>query len=191
DITKDFVYLVADSSRLAPHFHVPLQSGSDRILRALHRWYRTAHYAERIALIRRLLPDAAIGADVIVGFPGETDDDFRATCEFIERLPFTYLHVFSFSARPGTEAEHLGAPVPQAELRERARTLRAISQKKSAEFRASQSHRMFLALTLNRRGTDWTEALTGNYLKVRVAGSRPANQWHEVCLTAEPVAAAV
>ena len=72
DVTEDFVSLVASSPRLAPHFHVPLQSGSDRILRAMHRWYRAAHYAERIELIRRLLPDAAIGADVIVGFPGET-----------------------------------------------------------------------------------------------------------------------
>ena len=106
DITEDFVSLVASSERLAPHFHVPLQSGSDRTLRAMHRWYRTELYAERIHLIRRLLPDAAIGADVIAGFPGETDQDFQATVEFIERLPFTYLHVFSFSARPGTEASN-------------------------------------------------------------------------------------
>src|SRR5271155_3889359 len=104
DVTEDLVALVASSDRLARHFHIPLQSGSDRILRAMHRWYRTEHYAERLNLIRRLLPDAAIGADVIVGFPGETDADFRATFEFIERLPFTYLHVFSFSTRPGTAA---------------------------------------------------------------------------------------
>ena len=111
DVTEDFVALVAASPRIAPHFHVPLQSGSDRILRAMHRWYRAAHYAERIQLIRSALPDAAIGADVIVGFPGETDEDFNATFDFITRLPFTYLHVFSFSARPGTKAADLGAPV--------------------------------------------------------------------------------
>jgi threonylcarbamoyladenosine tRNA methylthiotransferase MtaB len=183
DVTEDFVSLIAASERLAPHFHVPLQSGSDRILRAMHRWYRTAHYAERIALIRRLLPHAAIGADVIVGFPGETDEDFQATRTLIERLPFTYLHVFSFSARPGTAAEKLADAVPPAVIRERARCLRGLAQKKSEVFRAAQSGRTFRALTLNRRGDDWTEALTGNYLKVRVAGQYPANEWHEVRLT--------
>jgi threonylcarbamoyladenosine tRNA methylthiotransferase MtaB len=180
DVTEDFVALVASSERIAPHFHVPLQSGSDHILRAMHRWYRTRHYAERIALIRRLLPDAAIGGDVIVGFPGETDEDFRATAEFISQLPFTYLHVFSFSARPGTRAADLGDEVPTQTIRERARALRAVSEEKSAAFRASQAGRNLRALTLARSGEDWTEALTGNYLKVRIEGRHPANEWHEV-----------
>lgn len=184
DVTEDFVSLIAGSDRLAPHFHVPLQSGSDRILRAMHRWYRTAHYAERIALIRRLLPHAAIGADVIVGFPGETDGDFQATGALIGRLPFTYLHVFSFSARPGTAAEKLAGAVPPPVIRERARCLRALAQKKSEAFRAAESGRILPALTLNRRGDHWTEALTGNYLKVRVAGQHPANEWHEVRVAA-------
>ncbi len=191
DVTEDFVSLVGGSDRLAPHFHVPLQSGSDRILHAMHRWYRTGHYAERISLIRRLLPDAAIGADVIVGFPGESDADFCATREFIERLPFTYLHVFSYSARPGTTAEQLRDAVPTAEIRERARILRALGQKKSAEYRASLAGRSFRALTLNRRGGDWTEALTGNYLKVRVPGLHPANEWHQVYVSADAAAAVV
>jgi threonylcarbamoyladenosine tRNA methylthiotransferase MtaB len=129
DVTEDFVALVAGSIRLARHFHVPLQSGSDRILRAMRRWYRAGHYAQRIELIRRLLPDAAIGADVIVGFPGETDDDFRATRDFIERRPFTYLHVFSFSARPGTAAARLADQVPLPAIRERARALRVLAEK--------------------------------------------------------------
>ncbi len=139
DVTEDFVALVAASPRIAPHFHVPLQSGSDRILRAMHRWYRAAHYAERIHLIRRALPDAAIGADVIAGFPGETDEDFAATFDFIARLPFTYLHVFSFSARPGTKAADLGAPVSLAVTRDRARALRALGQQKAAAFRELQA----------------------------------------------------
>ncbi len=180
DVTADFVALVASSNRIAPHFHIPLQSGSDRILRAMHRWYRSEHYAERVKLVRRCLPDAAIGADVIVGFPGETDDDFRATVEFIERLSFTYLHVFSFSERPGTKAASLGDAIPLPTIRERARTLRALAQEKSAVFRASQSGRTLRALTLARGGDDWTEALTGNYLKARVAGRHPANEWHDV-----------
>jgi threonylcarbamoyladenosine tRNA methylthiotransferase MtaB len=188
DVTEDFVSLVAHSDRLAPHFHVPLQSGSDRILRAMHRWYRAEHYAERITLIRRLLPDSAIGADVIVGFPGETDDDFRETYDFIDRLPFTYLHIFSFSARPGTAAQELADSVPQREIRERARALRALAQKKSADFRAKQDGRSLRALTLNRRGSDWTEALTGNYLKVQIPGQHLANEWHEARIKADLLA---
>ena len=183
DITEDFVALVASSRRLAPHFHVPLQSGSDRILRAMHRWYRTAHYAQRVQLIRRLLPDAAIGADVVVGFPGETREDFDATAAFIARQPFTYLHVFSFSARPGTRAAGLGDAVPPAVIRERARALRALAREKSAAFRDSLAGHAARALTLRRGGDGWTEAITGNYLKLRIAGRHPANQWHELRLT--------
>ena len=185
DVTEDFLGLVASSDRIAPHFHMPLQSGSDRILRAMHRWYRAEHYAERMKLVRRVLPDAAIGADVIAGFPGETDSDFEATVEFIERLPFTYLHVFSFSARPGTEAAKVNAAAvsPQV-IRERARALRSLADAKSAAFRASQTGRTLRALTLARAGDDWTEALTGNYLKVRVAGRHSANEWHEAHLQA-------
>ncbi|MGC1965243.1 MAG: tRNA (N(6)-L-threonylcarbamoyladenosine(37)-C(2))-methylthiotransferase MtaB, partial [Candidatus Acidiferrales bacterium] len=179
DVTENFVALVASSPRIARHFHVPLQSGSDRILQAMHRWYRAEHYAERIKRIRATLPDAAIGADVIAGFPGETDEDFRATFEFIERLPFTYLHVFAFSARPGTQAADFGAPVPPAITRERTRALRSLGQEKAAAFRNLQSGNLARALTLKRGGDTWTEALTGNYLKVRVAGRHPANLWCE------------
>jgi threonylcarbamoyladenosine tRNA methylthiotransferase MtaB len=193
DVTEDFISLAASSDRIAAHFHIPLQSGSDTILRAMHRWYRAAHYAERVRLIHRSLPNAAIGADVIVGFPGETDDDFQATMELIERLPFTYLHVFSFSERPGTGAEKLGQPVPHDVIRERARRLRSLSLAKSAAFRASQSGRSMHALTLARTGEAlhgaWTEALTGNYLKVRIVGRLPANRWYEVSVTQDALAA--
>jgi threonylcarbamoyladenosine tRNA methylthiotransferase MtaB len=186
DVTEDFIALAASSRRIAPHFHVPLQSGSDRILRAMHRWYRAEHYAERVGIIRRYLPEAAIGADVIAGFPGESEADFEVTVEFIERLPFTYLHVFSFSERPGTAAAELGERVGHGAIRERARRLRALGEKKAAAFRAGQAGRKLRALTLARGGADWTEALTGNYLKVRIAGRRPANQWCEVRLPRDP-----
>jgi threonylcarbamoyladenosine tRNA methylthiotransferase MtaB len=185
DVTADFVSLVAQSGRIARHFHVPLQSGSNRILRAMHRWYRAELYAERINLIRRSLPDAAIGADVIVGFPGETAEDFRATMEFIEQLPFTYLHVFSFSARPGTKAENFADAVPAPFIRERAQLLRTLAHEKSIVFRASQEGSTLRALTLARSGDGWTEALTGNYLKVRIAGRHPANEWRPVRLGPE------
>jgi threonylcarbamoyladenosine tRNA methylthiotransferase MtaB len=182
DVTEEFVSLVASSARIAPHFHIPLQSGSNRILRQMHRWYRAEHYAERVRLIHRCLDDAAIGADVIVGFPGETDEEFQASVDLIERLPLTYLHVFSFSARPGTEAAKLSPEhhVAPGAIRERARFLRALGQKKADEFRVSQAGRILRALTLARRGEDWMEALTGNYLKVKVAGRRPPNEWCDV-----------
>jgi len=183
DITEEFVALVASSDRIAQHFHVPLQSGSDRILRAMHRWYRAAHYGARIQLIRRMLPHAAIGADVIVGFPGETQEDFETTRDFISSLPFAYLHVFSFSARPGTRAAALGDAVAPAEIRERARALRELGQKKSIEFRESEGGRTVRALTLARTGDDWTEALTGNYLKVHIEGRQPANEWYEITIS--------
>jgi threonylcarbamoyladenosine tRNA methylthiotransferase MtaB len=179
DVTEELISVIAGSPRLAPHFHVPLQSGSDRILRAMHRWYRAGHYAERVKRIRQISADAAIGADVIVGFPGESDEDFQATSELIEHLPFTYLHVFSFSGRPGTEGAKLGKTVPATVIRERARTLRAFVRKKSSEFRATQAGRVLRALTLVGGDHTWTPALTANYLKVRIPGRVPANEWRE------------
>jgi threonylcarbamoyladenosine tRNA methylthiotransferase MtaB len=185
DITQELVSLVAVSGRIAPYFHVPLQSGSDRILKAMHRWYRTAHYAERVNLIRRLIPDAAIGADVIAGFPSESDEDFAQTIAFIREL--TYLHVFSFSTRPGTAAAHLADQVPLETIRERARVLRSLSEEKSGAFRASQAGRPLRALTLARTGPSWTEALTGNYLKVCIPGYHAANEWRFATLELETV----
>jgi threonylcarbamoyladenosine tRNA methylthiotransferase MtaB len=188
DLTLDLVELVVrHSGRIAPHFHVPLQSGSDRMLAAMHRWYRAAHYAERILLAAERVPGAGIGADVICGFPGETPEDHKRTVEFIERLPFSYLHVFSYSSRPGTRAAEMAGAVPPAVIRERARELRALSAKKAAEFRAAQSGTRQRVLTLERSGvwpdgSEWTGALTGNYLHVRVAGRWPRNQWLDVRL---------
>jgi threonylcarbamoyladenosine tRNA methylthiotransferase MtaB len=185
DVIQDFIALVASEPRIAPHFHMPLQSGSDRILRAMHRWYRAPHYARRVELIRETLPHAAIGADVIVGFPGETADDHAATMIFISALPLSYLHVFSFSPRPGTEATNLVGAVPAHAIHERARQLRALAQKKSREFHASQQGRKTRVLTLDRQGENWTGAITGNYLNVRVAGSWPRNRWLDVTIPAD------
>jgi threonylcarbamoyladenosine tRNA methylthiotransferase MtaB len=188
DVTRDLVDLVASTPRLAQHFHMPLQSGSDRILRAMRRWYRAAHYARRVELIRERLPDAAIGADVIVGFPGETEDDYRATREFLDQLPLTYLHVFAFSARPGTKAAEMRGQVPALVIRQRARELRALAAEKISQFHRSQAGRTMRALTLHRHGDTWTEAITSNYLKIRVANRWPANQWLDVRLTDDAAA---
>jgi len=201
DVTLDLVELIARSRRIAPHFHVPLQSGSDSMLAAMHRWYRAAHYAERILLAAERLPGAGIGADVICGFPGETEQDHRRTVELVERLPFSYLHVFSYSSRPGTRAAAMAESVPPAAIRERSRELRALSARKAAAFRAAHNGSLERVLTLDRSGTGpegkpWTGALTGNYLNVRVTGHWPRNTWLDVRLSAasgemrgEPVAA--
>ena len=190
DVTQDLIGLIASTDRLARHFHMPLQSGSDRMLRAMRRWYRVAHYARRVELIHERLPDAAIGADVIVGFPGETDQDFRATYDFIAQLPFTYLHVFSFSARPGTEAANFSEEeIPLPVIKQRARELRSLSATKAAAFRAKQSGRPMRALTLHKQSAGYTEALTGNYLKLRIPGLHSANQWIESAVDPDPLPA--
>jgi threonylcarbamoyladenosine tRNA methylthiotransferase MtaB len=191
DVTRDLVNLFASTDRIAQHFHMPLQSASDRILAAMHRWYRAEHYARRVELIHERLPHAAIGADVITGFPGETGEDHAATLAFIERLPFTYLHVFSFSKRPGTKAATLSNEVPGATIKRRARELRALSEKKSATFRQSQLGRTLRVLTLRSGDSDQesqkdtTPALSSNYLKVHINGIHPANTGFDVLISSE------
>jgi threonylcarbamoyladenosine tRNA methylthiotransferase MtaB len=184
DVTADLIALFASTPRIAQHFHMPLQSGSDRVLAAMHRWYRSEHYARRVEVICDQLPNAAIGADVIAGFPGECGEDHAATIDFIERRPFTYLHVFSYSVRPGTAAESMPDHVPAVTIRERARELRALSERKSAAFRESQLGAALEILTLrhtnetNAAGcaNPWTPAISTNYLQIRVAGVFPPNQ---------------
>ncbi|HEY6268249.1 MAG TPA: tRNA (N(6)-L-threonylcarbamoyladenosine(37)-C(2))-methylthiotransferase MtaB [Candidatus Acidoferrum sp.] len=188
DVTQDLVDLFAGTDRIAQHFHMPLQSASDRILAAMHRWYRAEHYARRVELIHERLPHAAIGADVITGFPGESEEDHAATLAFVERLPFTYLHVFSFSKRPGTKAAALSNEVPGSVIKHRARELRALSDAKSSAFRQSQLGRSLRVLTLRPNEdphTSTTPALSSNYLKVRVDGIHPANNCLEVLISAE------
>jgi threonylcarbamoyladenosine tRNA methylthiotransferase MtaB len=188
DVTRDMVALFASSPRLAEHFHVPLQSASDKILAAMHRWYRSEHYARRIEFVRERLPHAAIGADVITGFPSETEEDHAATMNFIESRPFSYLHVFSYSVRPGTRAADLPNHVPPHVIKHRARELRALSERKLAEFHRSQSGRTLSLLTLNHpdstHSSSWTPALSSNFLKLHLAGSWQPNQFvNAVCST--------
>lgn len=182
DVTQDLIELFASTERLAQHFHMPLQSGSDRVLAAMHRWYRAEHYARRVELIRERLPHAAIGADVIAGFPGETEEDHTATLAFIEALPFTYLHVFSYSQRPGTKAASLPNQVPGAIIKRRARELRALGERKAATFRQSQIGRILRVLTLRQDENDQTAtpALSTNFLRIRVSGAYPSNQLLDV-----------
>ncbi|HET6142952.1 MAG TPA: tRNA (N(6)-L-threonylcarbamoyladenosine(37)-C(2))-methylthiotransferase MtaB [Candidatus Acidoferrales bacterium] len=187
DVTEDLIRIFADEERMARHFHMPMQSGSDRVLKAMHRWYRAEHYARRAQLVRKLLPDAAIGADVIAGFPGETEADHRATLSLVQQLPLTYLHVFSFSARPGTAAAGMQNQVPEQTIARRARELRALGEKKKAAFHLAQTGSTIRALTLHRSGENafgpWTRALSSNYLDVRVSGEWDANRFLDVRIT--------
>jgi len=185
DVTQDLINLFASSRRIARHFHIPLQSGSDRILAAMHRWYRTAHYARRLELIRERLPGAAIGADLIAGFPGESEADHAATLALVERLPFTYLHVFAFSKRPGTKAATMDGEVPPQVIKQRSKQLRALAAQKGAAFRAAHVGRTLRVLTLHRQGENWTGALSDNYLNVRIPGRWPANTFLDARITAD------
>ena len=184
DVTQDLIALFASTDRIADHFHMPLQSGSDNILAAMHRWYRTEHYARRAKLIRELLPHAAIGADVIAGFPSETEADHQTTLRFIDSLPFTYLHVFSYSSRPGTKAAAHESQTPGETIHRRAAELRALGESKAASFSASQLGRTHRVLTLHRTAkvsiAAWTPALSSNYLQFRIPDALPANQFLDV-----------
>jgi threonylcarbamoyladenosine tRNA methylthiotransferase MtaB len=172
DWSDDLLDLVASSPRMARHVHIPLQSGSDSVLRRMRRRYRPRHYEERVRMARALMPDAAIGADVMAGFPGETDAEFEESRSFIEALPFTYLHVFTYSERPGTPAAEMAQPVPVPVRKLRNRVLRELAEAKNVEFRLAMVGRTLSAVTLHEAGT----ALAGNYLKVRLAAPREPNQ---------------
>jgi threonylcarbamoyladenosine tRNA methylthiotransferase MtaB len=173
DWSDDLLALVASSPRIAKHVHAPLQSGSDRVLRRMHRKYRPRHYEDRILKARAWMPDAAIGADVMTGFPGETGPEFEETRAFIESLPFTYLHVFTYSERPGTPAAS-AEQVPMEVRRDRNRVLRELAAAKNLEFRRRMVGRTLSVVTLN------DGALSDNYLKVELATPRESNQLIDV-----------
>ena len=177
DWNYELIALAAGDRRIAKHAHVPMQSGSDAVLRRMYRKYRPWHYAAKIRKIREAMPDAAIGADVMVGFPGETEEDFEATRRMVEELPFTYLHVFTYSSRPGTRSAAMKGQVAGPVMKERNRILREIAARKKQEFMRGFVGRTVAAITLSVGDADSTEALTDNYLKCRIAGRHAANQW--------------
>ena len=171
DFSDGLLQVMSDSGRIAKHVHAPLQSGSDTVLRRMHRKYRPRHYADRILKARALMPDCAVGADVMTGFPGESDAEFEASRAFIAELPFTYLHVFTYSERPGTAAAD-GPQVPMQVRRERTEILRALGEAKAREFRASMLGKRISAVTLQ----SGRYALSENYLKVTLARPREPNR---------------
>jgi threonylcarbamoyladenosine tRNA methylthiotransferase MtaB len=184
DCTPTIIDIAAQSPRVAPHFHLPLQHGSDVVLRAMRRPYRAGDFRGVAANIHARLPNAAIGTDVIVGFPGETDPDFASTVSVLESLPLAYAHVFPYSDRPGTAASALTSKVDGNVIRDRARVVRDIAARKSAEFRRNQVGRAMKALTVD----DGASVVTGNYLKVRISNPQPRNSWVTVTIAnADPL----
>jgi threonylcarbamoyladenosine tRNA methylthiotransferase MtaB len=176
DCTEDVVEAAAQSPRIAPHFHLPLQHGSDEMLRAMRRPYTAAAYWRLVDRIRTLIRHASIGSDIIVGFPGETDTHFEEMCGLLAALPLTHLHVFPYSDRPGTAASRLAGKVDGAVTRARGGEIRSIGERMVKRFRESQQGTTRRALTVD----DGWSAVTDNYLKVRLEQQHPRNQWIDV-----------
>lgn len=176
DCTPAVVDLLSRDPRFAHHLHLPLQHASTRMLSAMCRPYTLAQYQRLVDRIRDRMPDASIGTDLIVGFPGETDADFAMLADYLERSPVTHAHVFPYSDRPGTVATRLEGKVDGRVVRERSRVLRDISSALAKRFRARQVGSIHDALTID----DGTVAVTGNYLKVRIPPGHPRNEWLKV-----------
>jgi threonylcarbamoyladenosine tRNA methylthiotransferase MtaB len=183
DWTDELIELVADEPRIAKHVHAPLQSGSDSVLRRMFRKYRTRHYENRLQMVKSRVPEAAIGADVMTGFPGETEEEFRQTVDFIESQPFTYLHVFTYSERTGTPAASYETSVPMSVRKERTAILRALGDKKKHAFAAkvAGAGRKVSAVVLQSQKM----ALTSNFLEVELAQARIPGTLVAVEVTAE------
>jgi threonylcarbamoyladenosine tRNA methylthiotransferase MtaB len=182
DCPDELVELAASSPRLAPHFHLPLQHGADAVLGAMRRPYTSARYRRLVERIRERIPHAAIGSDLIAGFPGETAARFDESVRLLDALPLTHLHVFPYSDRPGTAAAALPGKVSGGEIRARAAALREIGRGLTHAFHASQLGAVRRALTVD----DGAHAVTDNYLKLPIDRSMPRNEWVQVSVGGAP-----
>ena len=183
-LKNETIEFVSQSRTFVPHFHIPLQSGSNEILRLMKRRYQREIYTERVNKIREVMPDACIGVDVIVGFPGETDEHFLETYHFLNDLPISYLHVFTYSERDHTEAATMPGVVPASVRAKRSKMLRGLSVKKRRAFYESQigTHRIVLFETENKEG--YIHGFTENYVRVKTPWNPElANTLHEINLT--------
>jgi len=184
-LDDELIEFVAESKKILPHFHIPLQSGNNKILGLMRRRYRRELFAKRVEKIKNLMPFAGLGADVIAGFPGETESDFEDTCSFLDGIPFSYLHVFSYSERPGTIAQSLPLKVSPEEKEIRSKRLIQLSEDKNLKFNIlninhitnvlferSKSQGMITGLTENyiRVEYPWQERLAGQIKKARLTG---------------------
>lgn len=164
-LNDDIIHFVADSNRIAPHFHIPLQSGSDRILKLMQRRYTTDLFQKRISSLRKTLPEAGIGVDVITGFPGETDFDFTQTCKFLNQLDVSYLHVFTYSERDNTKAMYMKNKVDHAVKEKRSKLLHKLSDKKRMSFYNSCIGKSATVLFEAKKHNGRMFGYTGNYIK--------------------------
>lgn len=171
-LSKEIVNFVAGSEKFCKHFHIPLQSGADEVLKKMRRRYNTELYRSVVEYIRNKLPDAAIGADVIVGFPTETTELFETTYSFIESLPLTYLHVFSYSQRQNTDAAKIGADVDPRVKKKRAELLRMLSNRKRYEFNRSHIGKIVRVLVEEEEKNGKMYGFTSNYVRVEMEVDR-------------------
>jgi threonylcarbamoyladenosine tRNA methylthiotransferase MtaB len=171
-LTEELIELLTGSPVICPHLHIPLQSGSDRVLRSMRRPYNTRIYRSLVEKLSTGIPDLGLGADVIVGFPGEGEADFQETRRLVETLPFSYLHVFSYSDRKGTEAARLSDHLPPRAIAQRSRALRALGREKNLVFRQRLLGRTLEVLVLETRekATGLLTGLTGNYVEILFDG---------------------
>jgi threonylcarbamoyladenosine tRNA methylthiotransferase MtaB len=167
-LTNEIIEFVANSNRFVPHFHIPLQSGNNKQLREMRRRYKRELYADRVASIRQQMPHCCIGVDVIVGFPGETDEDFKETYKFIQELDISYLHVFTYSERANTPAAEMDNVVPVHIRRERNEMLRILSEKKRRHFYEQYENTPQVALLEGKNIDGKMTGFTQNYIKVAV-----------------------
>ncbi|HMH34818.1 MAG TPA: MiaB/RimO family radical SAM methylthiotransferase, partial [Puia sp.] len=167
-LTNEIIEFVASSKKFMPHFHIPLQSGSDRILGLMRRRYKRAGYADRVQYIKALMPHCAIGADVIAGFPGETEEDFKATYDFLHALDISYLHVFTYSERDHTRAVDIRPVVPVPVRHERNKALRNLSYMKMQYFTQQHAGKIRKVLLEKDSRHEFMEGYSDNYIKVTV-----------------------
>jgi len=184
-LTNDIIrFCLSESDHFVPHFHIPLQSGNNRLLKTMRRKYLRELYSERVQHIKSLRPDACIGVDVIVGFPGETDEEFLDTVNFLKDLDISYLHVFTYSERANTTAVKLGDPVPMNVRRERSKQLHILSDKKKRAFYESNSGTSRRVLFEHEEDNGVMHGFTENYVKVKMPyDEKLVNTFQEVTLT--------
>ena len=182
-LKNETISFVAQSNSFVPHFHIPLQSGSDKVLKLMRRRYLTNLYVNRVAQIKKMMPDACIGVDVIVGFPGETDEDFLETYSFLNELDISYLHVFTYSERANTLAAQMDEVVPKNVRSKRSKMLRGLSVKKRRAFYESQLGKRHTVLFEGENKQGYIHGFTENYVKVKAPWD-PAlvNTLHHVVL---------
>ncbi len=183
-LSEDILKLTADEEKLCNHFHIPLQSGSDNVLKLMQRRYNSSYYEDLIYRAKEIVPDLGIGVDVIVGTPGETEKDFQTTYEFLERLPISYLHVFTYSERPGTKALEIEGKVPVEERKRRNKILRELSERKRKAFYNSMFGKETTVLFEEQNKDGFLKGFSDNYVRVQIPAQKNfVNQFVNVQIT--------